>query len=113
MTRARSKGKLLAAAGVLISVGVLAGAAAEVPGRPGPRRSGVARTPFGRTAEGDAVDLFTLTNAHGIEVRAMSYGGIIVSLRVPDREGRLDDVVLGHESLEGYLKSPSYFGAIV
>ena len=113
MTRARSKGKLLAAAGVLISVGALAGAAAEVPGRPGPRRSGVARTPFGRTAEGDAVDLFTLTNAHGIEVRAMSYGGIIVSLRVPDREGRLDDVVLGHESLEGYLKSPSYFGAIV
>src|ERR1019366_7628745 len=44
---------------------------------------------FGTTHDGEAVDLFTLTNAHGMEVRAMTYGGIIVALRVPDRNGQL------------------------
>ena len=73
----------------------------------------VTRAPFGRTPDGEAVESFTLTNAHGIELRAISYGGIIVSLRVPDRDGRLDDVVLGHDTLEGYLAKPSYFGAVV
>jgi aldose 1-epimerase len=59
------------------------------------------------------VESFTLTNAHGIELRAISYGGIIVSLRVPGRDGRLDDVVLGYDDLEGYLAKPSYFGALI
>jgi aldose 1-epimerase len=57
--------------------------------------------------------MFTLKNAHGLEVRAISYGATIVSLRVPDREGRLDDVVLGHDDLDGYLKSSPYFGCVV
>jgi aldose 1-epimerase len=73
----------------------------------------VTRAPFGRTPAGEAVESFTLTNAHGIELRAISYGGIIVSLRVPDRDGRLDDVVLGHDTLDGYLARPSFFGALV
>jgi aldose 1-epimerase len=60
-----------------------------------------------------AVEVFTLTNAHGVEVRAMTYGGIIVALRLPDRNGRLDDVVLGYDSLQGYLRSSPYFGAVV
>src|SRR5947207_9353249 len=72
----------------------------------------VTRAPFGRTPDGEAVESFTLTNAH-IELRAISYGGIIVSLRVPDRTGRFDDVVLGHDTLEGYLAKPAYFGAVV
>jgi aldose 1-epimerase len=79
----------------------------------GERKPSVTRAPFGRTADGVSVELFTLTNAHGIEVRAITYGGIIVSLRTPDRAGRLDDIVLGYDSLEGYLKSSPYFGAIV
>jgi aldose 1-epimerase len=73
----------------------------------------VTRAPFGRTPDGQPVESFTLTNAHGVELRAISYGGIIVSLRVPDRDGRLDDVVLGHEDLEGYLAKPAYFGALI
>jgi aldose 1-epimerase len=68
---------------------------------------------FGMTRDGKPVELFTLSNTHGMEVRAMTYGGIIVSLRVPDRHGRLDDVVLGFDKLDGYLAPNPYFGAIV
>ncbi|OGT96389.1 MAG: galactose mutarotase [Gemmatimonadetes bacterium RIFCSPLOWO2_02_FULL_71_11] len=71
------------------------------------------RAPFGTTPAGDTVEVFTLTNAHGLEVRAGTYGGIIVSLFVPDRDGRMADVVLGHDSLDGYLRGSLYFGAIV
>src|SRR5258706_6766403 len=73
----------------------------------------VSRAPFGRAPDGTAVESFALRNAHGIEVRAITYGAVIVSLRVPDRAGRFDDVVLGHDDLAGYLRQPSYFGAIV
>jgi len=73
----------------------------------------VARAPFGRTPAGEPVELFTLTNPQGIEVRAMSYGGIILSLRTPDRDGKLGDVVLGYDSLQGYLDDSPYFGAII
>ena len=57
--------------------------------------------------------MYTLTNANGMEVDAMNYGGIIVSIRVPDRKGQFADVVLGHETLDGYIPNPPYFGAIV
>jgi galactose mutarotase-like enzyme len=56
---------------------------------------------------------FTLTNAHGIEVRVLAYGGIITSIRTPDRTGKLDDIVLGFDSLAGYQQDSPYFGAIV
>jgi aldose 1-epimerase len=77
------------------------------------REATINRAPFGRLPDGTAVEVFTLTNAHGVEVRAITHGGIILSLRVPDRNGQLDDVVLGYDSLEGYLRSSPYFGAIV
>ena len=77
------------------------------------RESHVSRQPFGTTPAGEAVDLFTLTNANGVEMRVMTYGGIIVSLKVPDRQGALGDVVLGYDSLAGYVKDSPYFGAIV
>jgi aldose 1-epimerase len=73
----------------------------------------VRKESFGKTGDGRPVDLYTLTNSHGVEVRAMTYGGIIVSLRVPDKSGSLGDIVLGHESLDGYLVNPPYFGVIV
>ena len=57
--------------------------------------------------------MYTLTNSHGVEVRAMNYGGIILSIRVPDRKGQLADIVLGHDTLEGYIPNPPYLGAIV
>ena len=63
--------------------------------------------------QGSSVELYTLTNAHGLEVRTTNYGGIIVSLRVPDKRGRMDDVVLGFDELAGYLDNKPYFGAII
>jgi aldose 1-epimerase len=71
------------------------------------------RAPFGRLPDGRPVDVFTLTNGHGLELRAISYGAIIVSLHAPDRSGRLDDVVLGHDDLAGYLGASPYFGAVI
>lgn len=73
----------------------------------------VTSTPFGATADGRAVNLYTLTNAHGIQIKLTNYGGIITSLKTPDRSGRLDDIVLGYDSLAGYLRNSPYFGAIV
>jgi aldose 1-epimerase len=68
---------------------------------------------FGKTPDGKTVDIYTLTNSHGMEVRAMTYGGIIVSLRVPDKSGKLADVVLGFDTFDGYLDNKPYMGAII
>lgn len=68
---------------------------------------------FGKTSGGETVELYTLKNSKGMEARIINYGGIIVSLKVPDRSGKFDDVVLGFESLEGYLKEHPYFGALI
>jgi aldose 1-epimerase len=73
---------------------------------------GVQTKPFG-SRDGRPVTLYTLTNSHGVEIRAMNYGGIILSIRVPDRKGQLADVVLGHETLEGYVPNPPFLGAVV
>jgi aldose 1-epimerase len=71
--------------------------------------------PFGATRGGEPVELYTLTNGKGAEAAIMTYGGILVSLRVPDRGGKLDDVVLGFDTLDGYLSDPPppYFGALI
>ncbi|NLS97353.1 MAG: galactose mutarotase [Planctomycetaceae bacterium] len=74
---------------------------------------GIAREPFGHTADGKAVDLYTLTNANGMEVAVTTYGGIVVKLTAPDRQDNYADVVLGFDKLEGYLAGHPYFGAIV
>jgi aldose 1-epimerase len=68
---------------------------------------------FGTMADGTTVDAHTLKNAAGMEVTAIAYGGIITSLKVPDRNGTVGDVVLGFDHLEGYLKGHPFFGAIV
>jgi len=74
--------------------------------------SGVQQERFGMR-DGRPIILYTLKNSHGVEVRAMNYGGIIQSVRVPDRDGKFADVVLGHETAEGYMPNPPYIGAIV
>jgi aldose 1-epimerase len=68
---------------------------------------------FGTLADGNRVDLFILTNSRGTEVRIMNYGGTIVSCRTADRDGRLEDIVLGFDSLDDYLERSRYFGCIV
>ena len=73
----------------------------------------VARAPFGKTPDGHDVEVFTLKNTSGIEVKAINYGGIITSIKTPDRNGTLADIVLGFDSLDGYLSDHPYFGAII
>ena len=71
------------------------------------------KEPFGEMPDGTAVDLYTLRNAGGAEVKITNYGGLVVSLTAPDRAGQLDDVVLGYDTLAEYLADTPYFGAIV
>ncbi len=73
----------------------------------------VTKEPFGSLPDGTAIELYTLTNAHGLKARLITYGAILVSLGVPDRTGAVGDITLGCDSIEGYLKPPPYFGAIV
>src|SRR6476659_7787068 len=72
----------------------------------------ITKTSFG-TADGQAVDLYTLTNRNGMEAKIMSYGGIVTSLTAPDRNNKFADVVLGFNDLDSYLKGHPYFGALV
>ena len=72
----------------------------------------ITRQAFGHTADGTPVNLYTLADGK-VEVRITNYGGIIVSLRAPDRNGRFDDVVLGYDSLDKYIAKTAYFGAII
>ena len=73
----------------------------------------VQKNPFGRTPDGTAVEIYTLTNDKGLKARVMTYGATLVSLEVPDRKGKSGDIVLGHDALEGYIKNNPYFGSIV
>ena len=73
----------------------------------------ITRQSFGKTEAGENVDLYTLRNTHGVEATITNYGGIVVSLKVPDRSGKFDDVVLGFNDLDSYLKPGPYFGALI
>lgn len=69
--------------------------------------------PFGTSPDGQSVKVYTLHNSRGVEARIMNYGGIVVSLKVPDKDGTIGDVVLGFDSFEPYKKNSPYFGAII
>lgn len=73
----------------------------------------ISQVSFGHTQDGTPVQLYTLRNRGGLEARISDYGGIIVSLKVPDRNGHIDDVLLGFDDIDGYLTRSPYFGAIV
>ena len=76
-------------------------------------QQGITVEPWGKTPAGEHVQLYTLTNSTGAEVRIATYGGIVVSVTVPDNSGVLGDVVLGFDSLDGYLGEQPYFGALI
>ncbi|MEO6603206.1 MAG: aldose epimerase family protein [Polyangiaceae bacterium] len=88
--------------------------ATDVPSATSPAAKPVSiqRTPWG-SVDGKQITLFTLTNRHGLELKVLSYGGIITELRVPDRHGKFDDIVLGFDDLESYREKTPYFGAII
>jgi aldose 1-epimerase len=73
----------------------------------------ISQAPFGKTADGTPVEIYTLRNAKGCEARIMTYGGIVVSLKVPDKNGNFGDVVLGYDKLDDYVKNNPFFGALV
>ena len=68
---------------------------------------------FGHLRDGRPVHLYRLRNRRGLEAAIMTLGGILVSLKVPDRHGVFDDVVLGFDTLDGYLDGHPYFGALI
>lgn len=73
----------------------------------------VSKSAFGTTADGQAVDLYTCTNAQGLVMKVMSFGAILVELCTPDRDGKLENITLGFPTLDGYLGKHPFFGATV
>ncbi len=71
------------------------------------------KTAFGKTADGTEVDLYTLTNANGVVLKMTNFGAIVVSLEVPDRDGKLANVNMGFAALDGFLGKHPYFGSTV
>ena len=96
--------------GLLVLIGSIPLLADEPGGKPDP--SSVTKAPFGKTKDGVAVDIYTL-KAAGLTAKVMTYGGILTELHVPDKNGKTADVVLGFDTLEGYLAGHPYFGANV
>ena len=72
----------------------------------------ITKTSFGK-ADGKSVDLFTLTNGNDVVAKVATFGATLVGLEAPDRDGKLDDIVLGFDDLEGYLGGTQYFGSTV
>ncbi|MCX7797485.1 MAG: galactose mutarotase [Melioribacter sp.] len=68
---------------------------------------------FGTLPNGENVYIYTLTNDNGMEIKIINYGATIVSLKVPDKNNKFDDVVMGYDNLEDYINGSSYFGCIV
>ncbi len=72
----------------------------------------LAKSPFGNLPDGAAVDLYTLTNAGGLVCKVITYGAAVTELHVPDRAGRLDDIVLGFDNLPQYVHESPCFGSV-
>ena len=101
--KGRKRGAILAASIAL--AWMTAGAAATA--------GDLKRQAFGRMPDGQAVELFTLSNGKGMRIGVMTLGASVQSVLVPDRQGRPVDVALGYASLDGYISKPNYFGATV
>src|SRR5262249_8187580 len=89
------------------------GLAAEPTAREGEKgKASVQKMDFGKVQE-TPVGLYVLTNAHGLKAKIITYGALLTELYVPDRDGKLEDVVLGFDDLKGYLAGHPFFGATV
>ena len=98
----------------ILAAGLLAVtlAGCESMSSPNPKSS-VTKADFGKTTDGTPVEIYTLRNSKGAEARIMTYGGIVQSLKMPDKNGKFDDVVLGYDDLQGYIDKTPYFGALI
>jgi aldose 1-epimerase len=104
-----------------LTAGCFLGILAVLAAGEGPRAKGgkavsgklsVEKTTFGKMPDGKEVDLYTLTNAHGMTVKVTNYGGIVTELLVPDKNGKAENVVLGFDNLKDYLAGHPFFGAL-
>lgn len=73
----------------------------------------IKKEPFGKTPDGQEVDLYTLTNKNGLRVKIMTYGALITSVETPNRDGKVENIVLSLDSLQDYIKGHPYFGATI
>ena len=76
-------------------------------------KMGIGKEPFGKTPEGDEVELYTLTNTHGLVVKIMTYGATVTAVELPDRDGKVENVTLNMKTLDDYLAGHPYFGSTV
>ena len=106
----RLQGKL--SANMLCAFAIAAALAAVMTSRTANAAATLDHAPYGTTQDGQAVDIYTMTNEHGLYVRFLSYGGVITEINVPNRAGRLDNIVLGLGTLREYETLPGHFGAI-
>lgn len=100
---------VVAATGLLL----LAGCATQSTTSAAGRKSTITSRPFGTTLLGEPVTLYTLQNSLGAEATIATYGGIVTSLKMPDRDGNYGDIALGYDNLVGYLTNSPYFGALI
>jgi aldose 1-epimerase len=94
---------------------LLAAIAAVTVATPGSRADAgpkIKKLPFGKLADGTPIQLYVLTNRNGVQAAITNFGARLVSMKVPDKNGKLADVILGYSSVEGYEKDTAYFGAI-
>ncbi|MGH7980491.1 MAG: aldose epimerase family protein, partial [Limisphaerales bacterium] len=78
-----------------------------------PSQASITHEPFGTTQDGQPVEIYSLRNDNDMLVRIMTYGGIVQTIEVPDKNGKMGDVVLGYDTLDGYLTNSPYFGALI
>jgi len=99
-----------AATAAMLALAASPGQAQTAAGSKGGR---VEKSSFGTTKDGQAVDLYTLTNANGVAARIITYGALLTELHVPDRDGKMADVVLGFKTLDRYEGDHPYFGGTI
>jgi aldose 1-epimerase len=103
------KPRLLPLAGVFLALGVLSCCDTF---NKASGNMGITSEPWGKTKHGQSVELFTLENKHGLEVKIINYGCIIVSIKTPDKNGKFEDIALGFDKLSDYEERNPFFGAI-
>ena len=96
---------------LILCVGIVSSTGCVTTGTSG--GSSISVKQFGKARDGTPVDIYTLVNANGLKTRITNYGGIVVDLHVPDRSGKLGDIVLGYDRLDDYIKNNPYFGCLV
>ena len=111
MTGTRRIGTVVLAAVLAAAVGCRSNKGGDKSTATAKSGSNVVRSDFGKTADGKAVDLYTLTNKHGLVAKVTNYGGILTELHVPDKSGQKGNVVLGFATLDPYVKGHPFFGA--